>query len=347
MKNSPWLLRTLVVTVFLIAAISETCWAVEDVVIVDFKKNPLPAGWQVAGYAFGSSKTGRDRQQAARTTANQRQYQTGKLTSPDFTIERDYLWLEIGGVYHPEKCCVALVIGGRDVRRVSPQQAGNSSPSSMDIRDLRGKQARLEVRDEHFNGWVTLGRLIQTDKPKAGAQRVIPTWEPAVFEAKIDAAFLLLPLHDVAGPVQTVTIEIDGQEKLVADMPLAMHEPADYQPVFDLTGYQGKTLRVSYHRTAKSETGQLIRVSSEIPKHPIADSRPAFHVHCRFDPKIFWFSPTRGMDPKAEDGHWVMILFEDGGHSIFTSDNLKQWKKTGSIHGFHECPELFPLAVIS
>ena len=34
------------------------------------------------------------------------------------------------------------------------------------------------------------------------------------------------------------------------------------------------------------------------------------------DPKIFWFSPTSGMDPKAEDGHWVMILFEDESHIL-------------------------------
>lgn len=479
MKHSPGLLCPLVVTVLFVAAISGTCRAAEDIVIVDFKNNPLPAGWQVEGYAFGSRKPGPDRQQAARTTPNQQQYQTGRLASPGFTLERDYLVLEIGGVCHPEKCCIALVVDGRDVRRVSPGEAGNAPPSGMDVRDLRGKQARLEVRDEHFNGWVTLGRLIQTDTPKPGAQRAIPAWEPAVFEAKIDGAFLLLPLHDVAGPMQTVTVEIDGQKKLVADMPLAMHDPANYQPIYDLTGCQGKTLRVSYHRTAESETGRLIRISSEIPKHPIADSLPAFHVHCRFgklndpnglvyhdgryhlfhqyyyglrgkhwshyvstdlvhwqerpvglfpdatgsmhsgsaavdwhntggfqkgdtpaviaaftgsrglgggdkfqvqgiaystdgartfakyegnpvlgdahlktlkadnsrDPKIFWFSPTRGMDPKAKDGHWVMILFEDGGHSIFTSDNLKQWKKTGCIQGFHECPELFPLAV--
>ena len=103
MKHSSWLPRALAATVLLAAVISGTCWAAEDVAIADFKKNPLPADWQVEGYAFGSRKPGPRRQQAAKTTANQRQYQTGKLTSPGFTIERDYLLLEIGGVYHPEK----------------------------------------------------------------------------------------------------------------------------------------------------------------------------------------------------------------------------------------------------
>lgn len=451
----------------------------EDLVIADFRNNPLPADWQVEGYAFGSHRPGSERQQAAKTTPNQRQYLTGKLTSPEFTVERGFLVMELGGTYHPEKCCVALVIDGRDVRRVSPGEFGSLSPSCMDVREFLGKKARLEARDDHFNGWVELGRVFQVDQPNRAAQGKIPAWEPAVFETKIGEAFLLLPLDADSAPLQTVTIEIDGQEKLAADMPLAMHDAVNYQPVYDLTGHQGKMLRVSYHKTADSRTDKLIRLSSDIPEHEAGDGKPAFHVHCRFgklndpnglvyhdgeyhlfhqyyyglrakhwahyvstdlvhwqerpiglfpdatgsmhsgsaavdwhntggfqvgdkpaiiaaftgsrglggsdklqvqgiaystdgartftkyagnpvlgqehlktlktdhsrDPKIFRYSPTRGMDPKAEDGHWVMVLFEDGAHSIFTSDDLKQWDKQGSVQGFHECPELFPLAV--
>jgi len=40
-----------------------------------------------------------------------------------------------------------------------------------------------------------------------------------------------------------------------------------------------------------------------------------------------------------------MVLFEQRGHTIYTSPDLKEWTKTGAIKGFHECPELFPLAV--
>ena len=94
--------------------------AADDILIADFKGDPLPAEWQVEGYAFGSRTPGTERQQAAKTTPNQRQYQTGKLTSPEFVVERGYLVIDLGGTYHPKKCCVALVIDGRDVRRVSP-----------------------------------------------------------------------------------------------------------------------------------------------------------------------------------------------------------------------------------
>lgn len=49
-----------------------------DILIADLKKNPLPKGWTVEGYAFGTPRPGSWRQEAARTTANQRQYQFGK-----------------------------------------------------------------------------------------------------------------------------------------------------------------------------------------------------------------------------------------------------------------------------
>ena len=54
------------------------------------------------------------------------------------------------------------------------------------------------------------------------------------------------------------------------------------------------------------------------------------------DPKVFWHEASR---------KWVMALFEGMGISIFTSDNLREWKHESHITGFWECPELFELPV--
>lgn len=54
------------------------------------------------------------------------------------------------------------------------------------------------------------------------------------------------------------------------------------------------------------------------------------------DPKVFWYEPGK---------HWVMVLFEGKGLSIFTSDDLKCWEFQSHQEGFHECPELFELSV--
>ena len=40
-----------------------------------------------------------------------------------------------------------------------------------------------------------------------------------------------------------------------------------------------------------------------------------------------------------------MVLFERNGHSIYTSDDMKEWTYQSHIGGFWECPELFELPV--
>ena len=52
------------------------------------------------------------------------------------------------------------------------------------------------------------------------------------------------------------------------------------------------------------------------------------------DPKVFWFEPA---------SHWVMVLYERNGLSIFTSDDLRSWAYQSHREGFNECPELFEL----
>lgn len=54
------------------------------------------------------------------------------------------------------------------------------------------------------------------------------------------------------------------------------------------------------------------------------------------DPKVFWHEPTQ---------KWVMIVYERIGHSIFTSEDLKNWEYQSHNQTFWECPELFELPI--
>ena len=54
------------------------------------------------------------------------------------------------------------------------------------------------------------------------------------------------------------------------------------------------------------------------------------------DPKVMWHGPTK---------KWVMSLFSKGGISFYSSPDLKKWTFMSNIKGFHECPDLFELAV--
>jgi len=55
------------------------------------------------------------------------------------------------------------------------------------------------------------------------------------------------------------------------------------------------------------------------------------------DPKVIWWEETQ---------EWVIVLYlRDGEVAFFTSPNLKRWELQSTMESFHECPELFPLAV--
>ncbi|MDD4777610.1 MAG: glycoside hydrolase family 32 protein [Fermentimonas sp.] len=78
------------------------------------------------------------------------------------------------------------------------------------------------------------------------------------------------------------------------------------------------------------------RTFTKFEGNPVIDSKHIWNSQDTRDPKVFWYTPAN---------HWVMVLNERDGHSIYTSSNLKEWNYESHITGFWECPELFELPV--
>lgn len=78
------------------------------------------------------------------------------------------------------------------------------------------------------------------------------------------------------------------------------------------------------------------RTWNKYEKNPVIDSKEKWNSMDTRDPRIIWYEPS---------GHWVMILNERDGHSIYTSSDLKDWTYQSHTSGFWECPELFELPV--
>lgn len=78
------------------------------------------------------------------------------------------------------------------------------------------------------------------------------------------------------------------------------------------------------------------RTFTKYANNPVIDSKNIWNSVDTRDPKVFWYKPAN---------HWVMVLNERDGHSIYTSANLKDWKYESHVTGFWECPELFELPV--
>ena len=92
--------------------------------------------------------------------------------------------------------------------------------------------------------------------------------------------------------------------------------------------------------------------------NPVIDSHDKWQSHDTRDPRLLaplQTSPRGGRLSAAglpsssgeglAEGAWVLVLNERNGHSIYTSDNLRDWTWQSHVNGFWECPDLFPLAV--
>jgi fructan beta-fructosidase len=70
--------------------------------------------------------------------------------------------------------------------------------------------------------------------------------------------------------------------------------------------------------------------------NPILDTNTEVGSVDTRDPHVFWYEPTK---------HWVMVLFEKDGLSIFNSTDLKSWIRRSHFKGLYECPDLFELPI--
>lgn len=78
------------------------------------------------------------------------------------------------------------------------------------------------------------------------------------------------------------------------------------------------------------------RTWTKYAKNPLIDSKAKWNSKDTRDPRVFWYKPGN---------HWVMVLNERDGHSIYTSKNLREWAFESHLTGFWECPDLFELPI--
>jgi len=77
----------------------------------------------------------------------------GRAVSPPFTIEGDIMTLRVGGGDDVEQLGVRLWVDGRIERTAVGSRSEVLVQREWDVRALRGRTARLEVRDESQGGW--------------------------------------------------------------------------------------------------------------------------------------------------------------------------------------------------
>jgi non-lysosomal glucosylceramidase len=152
----------------------------ESIVIADFEGGDY-GQWTVEGEAFGKgpARGTLPSQQEVSGFAGKGLVNTylgkdgphGKLTSPEFTIERRFLNFLIGGGNHKGKTCINLLVDGQVVRTATGGNNEKLAWQHWSVRELEGKKARIEIVDHESGPWghINIDQIEQGDQIRAGA----------------------------------------------------------------------------------------------------------------------------------------------------------------------------------
>ncbi|MCX6996697.1 MAG: glycoside hydrolase family 32 protein [Kiritimatiellaeota bacterium] len=281
-------------------AITSPASASDDILINDFEAADY-GGWKTAGKAFGTAPAKGTLGGQMEVTGFQGQGlvntflggdgPTGSLTSPEFTIERDYIKFLIGGGGHQGKTCMHLLVAGKAVLSATgPNTEPGGSEAlhweSWDVKKHKGSKAAIQIVDDASGGWghINVDQIVQSD---TAAKKRPPAFKPAqappppenAREIKITGKYLIFPVSN-KGQRGRLTVKVGDQlvHSLNCDFP-PDKDAIDWWAWLDMSEYVGKTASIS--AKAASDVAALIESGSQI-RHlqPLYDEalRPQFHM---------------------------------------------------------------------
>ena len=170
-----------------------------DIVFEDWEKETYD-GWQLEGTAFGSGPVkkseippyqgdvGGDTARVVNSHASApgdsiaaKDNATGKLTSREFVIERNFVrfWIGGGSARPNSRLGLTLFVDNQPVQTAAGRDSNQMSLQHFDVRALAGKSARLEILDDATGGWgnIGVGKIVFTDQPDyAGPLEELPDY---------------------------------------------------------------------------------------------------------------------------------------------------------------------------
>lgn len=165
----------------------EAAQARPDILFEDFEKAAYD-GWSIAGSAFGPGPIQKAKMPSyqgdvggqGKGVVNSHNVRgggdvgagdahTGRLTSPEFTIQRRFITFYIGGGQHAGKTCLNLLVDGKPVRTATGHNNNAMRRASFDVSALEGQTARIEIIDDQKGAWGNIGvdHIVFSDSPGA------------------------------------------------------------------------------------------------------------------------------------------------------------------------------------
>ena len=148
----------------------------EGIVVEDFEKADYN-GWTATGSAFGDKPVSGNLQgqQAVSGYLGTQLVNSfrngdgsmGRLLSPSFLIQKNYLSFLIGGGNHPAGTYIKLLIDNKVVATSTGLNDEFLEWKSWNVASFVGQQARIAIIDSVTSGWghINVDHIIQTDQP--------------------------------------------------------------------------------------------------------------------------------------------------------------------------------------
>ena len=318
----------------------------DDVVFADFEGGKYPDGWKVEGTCFGTEPARgalQDQQPVSGFGGNGLvntflggDSSTGRMISPEFTIEKTAINFLVGGGQKPGKCCLNLVVDGQVVRSATGNESERLKADGWDVSEFIGKRAHLEIVDSIGGGWghINVDEIVFSDVSRS--TRAVERVETI----SADAPFVLVPVSN-SGEMNSRFEVYDGTICVRFWNVALGTEKADWYAPLDLSTWAGRKLafRISGLPAAKVRPAlsQLrFAAKGELPADVYNEPQRA-QLH--LTPTLGWANDPNGLSYYKGEYH---VFFQHNpcnrrwqnmtwGH--FVSKDLVHWTDVGdAIH---------------
>lgn len=154
------------------------------IVYANFEGNTFTP-WKIEGDAFGQAPTkgapdpvqklkGYSGESLANSWAQKSDNPKGKLISPEFTIERNFINFLIAGGNHANETCINLILDDEIIRTATGKDTDELEWAGWNVSNLQSKTAHLEIIDTNTGGWghIDIDQIEFSDVPRKSSQNL-------------------------------------------------------------------------------------------------------------------------------------------------------------------------------
>jgi sucrose-6-phosphate hydrolase SacC (GH32 family) len=247
---------------------------------------------------------------------------TGKVTSPEFLIARDFIAFRIGGGGWEGATCMNLMVDGAIVRTASgpnTEPGGTETLSSQgwDVREWKGKNARIEIVDTAKGGWghINVDQIVFSDARPPLAAKLL---KDVSREIHIEKRWLNLPVKNGAR-VRRVTLTAGKKIERRLEAELADGD-ADWLAPLDVSAWRGQKVIIAVDRLL--EGSHALEQITQTDEFPGASTlyRESLRPQIHFSARRGWLNDPNGLTFFKGEYH---LFFQ---HSPFSwNGTLKHW----------------------